>query len=175
MGLLRLARPWSRAALAGVWQGVELCQIVNILGAVFIAGAEAALLPRRQARHVAAGERPAREGVRRVIEELAVQPRLTAMPGGIERDRMHIHPAVARCPQFDPDREPVGLGHVPQAAERCQAGAEVTGIDREIKITVRAGLAADQHGDTPAAAYPVPHSGFAQRVQDLDDFRRVRQ
>jgi hypothetical protein len=39
-------------------QRVELREVANALGAVFVSGAEAALLPCRQAPHVAVGDCP---------------------------------------------------------------------------------------------------------------------
>jgi hypothetical protein len=78
-------------------QDVELREVVDVLGAVFVSGAEGALLPCRQARHVAAVDRPAGNRVRWVSEELVVQPGLAAVSVRVEGNRVDIHPALARC------------------------------------------------------------------------------
>lgn len=130
---------------------------MNVLRAMLISGPEPALLPCRQARHLAPGDHPAAEGVRRVIESPAVQPRLTTMSALFKGNRVDIHPPVTRGPQLDPDRQPVGLRRIPELAEDYQAAAEVTGIDSKVKVAMLAGLPANQRGHAPSPAHPMAH------------------
>jgi hypothetical protein len=64
---VRVSDPWL--GVAG--EGVELGEVMNILGTMLVPGPEAALLACRQARHGAPGDQPAGEGIRRVIKESA--------------------------------------------------------------------------------------------------------
>lgn len=153
-------------------EGIELGHVVHVLGPLLITAMEPALLTNRQARHLASGDPPAAEGIGRVIENLAVQPRLAAMPARIKANRVDVHPAVTRCPQLDPDRQPVGLRHVPEPTQHHQAAAQVPGIDSKVEIPMLTGLPASQRRHAPASSDPVPDPAVLQRTHDLDHIRR---
>lgn len=140
---------------------------------MLIAGMEDALLMDRQAADPASPQRPVREGAGRVIEVRAVQAGLPAVTALVERDGMHVDPAIARRPQLNPRRQLIRLGGIPENTERVQALLQVTRIDRKIKIAVFAGLPAGQDCDTPAAANPGTDARLTQGIQDTGHFLKA--
>jgi hypothetical protein len=144
--------------------GIELCQVVDVLGAELIAGAELALLLRRQAVHPPPGDGPRGKRTRRIIKISSVQARLTAAPVLREPHRMDINPATACCSQFDPDGQPVCFGHITQIAENRETSRQILRVHREIKIAVFPGLPARQRHHAPAPADPATHPSPVQRI-----------
>jgi hypothetical protein len=148
--------------------GIELGQVVDVLGAAIIASAELPLLLRRQAVHPPPGDGPQAKSTRRVIKMSSPRARLTAAPIRCEPHRVDVNPASAcRC-QFDPDRQPVCSCPITQIAENREASRQILCVHSEIKIAVLSGLPASQRHHTPAPADPVTHPSPVQRIHGRD-------
>jgi hypothetical protein len=133
--------------------GIELGQVVDVLGTQIIAGAELALLLRRQAVHPPPGDGPRGKRTRRVIKMRPARARLTAAPTLREPHRVDVHPASTCRSQFDPDRQPVCFCHITQTAENRQASRQILCVHSEIKIAVLSGDA-DHYQVLLAVAVP---------------------
>jgi hypothetical protein len=150
-----------------VLESIEFGEIMDVLRAMLIPGAKPALLLRGQAVDRAVADCPGGESGRRIVEVAAVQVRLMAVTVRAEVHRVHVDPACARCPQFDPCRQPVRFGRIAQLTEHLQAGVQVLRIDGQVKVAVLPGLPPGQRGNSPAAARPVTNPGTIQPVQDI--------
>jgi hypothetical protein len=148
--------------------GIELCQVVDVLGAGIVAGAELALLLRRQAVHAPPSDGPRGKRTRRVIKMRSAQARLAAAATLREPHRVDINPASAGRSQFDPDRQPVCFCHITQIAENRETSRQILCLHSEIKISVLSGLPASQRHHTPAPADPETHPSPIQRIQDCN-------
>ena len=98
----------------------------------------------------------------------AVQVWLPAVTVRAESHRVHVDPPRARCPQFDPHRQPVRFRRVAKLTEYPQAAIQVVRVDGQVKVAVLPALPPGQRGHSPAAAHPVANAGTVECVQDLD-------
>jgi hypothetical protein len=139
-------------------QGIELGQVVRVLGLMLIPSVKAALLLDRKTTDLASVKCPNVEGVRRVVELRPVQPSLATMTGVIERHGVHVNPAFTWPSQFDPDGQPVSVVDVPEIVECLEARLQVIGIDCQIEIPVFPGLPSNKRIYAPTTADPVSDS-----------------
>jgi len=146
--------------------GIEFCQVVDVLEAEIIAGAKLALLLRRQAVHPPPSDGPRGESTSRVIKMRSARACLAAVPILREPHRVDVNPASGGRSQFDPDRQPVCFRHVTQIAENRETGTQIRCVYGEIQIPVLSGLPASQRHHTPAPADPVTYASPVQRIQD---------
>jgi len=146
-------------------------QVMQVLGAELIPGAELALLRRGQAGDRAPADRPRGEGSRRVVEVRAAEALLPTVAILAELHRVQIYPTVIRCAHLDTDRQPVCFRQVAQRGQDVQAAVEVIGLDRQVEIAVRPGQPADQRSHAPAPADPMTHSRLVEPVQDIEHVR----
>src|ERR1035438_6565913 len=145
--------------------GIELCQVVDVLGAGIVAGAELALLLRRQAVHAPPSDGPRGKRTRRVIKMRSAQARRAPAATPREPPRVDINPASAGRSQFDPDRQPVCFCHITQIAENRETSRQILCLHSEIKISVLSGLPASQRLSRNAPQPHPAHPGLQSHPQ----------
>jgi single-strand DNA-binding protein len=94
---------------------------------------------------------------------------LPAVAVPVEDHRVQVDLAAVGVDQDQPGRQPGHGGRVVGEAHRCQRllpGGEIIRGDDQIQVPVRAGLAAEQGIDPPAAIQPDHHPGGFELAED---------
>jgi len=152
------------SAQTGPARGVSSAR-VQVLGARLVPAVERDLKPRRDARHLAVTDLT-RHKVRDGVGECrTVEALLRAVAGRVEPHRVQVNPPSRAAREFEPDREPVGLGHEPELPERVPGGGQRLGVNGQVKVAVVARALPVQGVDAPAAAEPVPNAGMVEGVE----------
>ena len=156
----------------GVDRRLEGCQkgkIVSILRARFVPAVEQELLRDRETADTSGADLAGCECAGCVLEVNAGTVTLKSDPLVVEVNRMDVHPACARRPHLNAQREPVSLSLVAECGERRHAALVVFTVDREVEVAMFPRLASYQKVDAPSACYPVPDLVRIQRIQDVHD------
>ena len=109
---------------------------MQVDSAGFVADMEARLLIAGQARHAHTAKGALVEGSWRIVELLATEVGLAAMPGCIEDHRMNVDPPAPLGNHLDTNRSPVSLHTVASAFQSAQCLHFSAGVHREVEVTV---------------------------------------
>ncbi|CAN5575797.1 hypothetical protein BH10ACT10_BH10ACT10_00360 [soil metagenome] len=79
------------------------------------------------------------------IDEMDVgRVALDSEPFNIEVHWVDVHPSLARCDYFDPQRQPVGLRDIAERGESGHASVVVAAVDGKIEVAMGSGLGTDE-------------------------------
>ncbi len=119
-----------------------------------VPGAEQALSRRRDARHGRAVQgADGEEGAGEVVKA-ATEGGLTGAAVLLDEQRVQVHPASAGSGQLDPVGSPIDPHRVAEPGQDRQGGLLARGVEVDIDVSMRPGLAPHESVDAPPALEP---------------------